>query len=179
MKKLILVNGIPASGKSAVARILSEHFNAPLLSIDEIKEPFMLQFSEVIDRALNRKLGYAAYHAMFNIVKNAPAGAVFILDAWFGFRDKAVLLDYLTMCGCLRVIEIWNKASPELVAERYQQRCADRVKGHPGEEYIPELMLLAAKAQPMALGEVYTLDQDKGGDSKELISWVNQRLNHL
>ncbi|MFS2222203.1 AAA family ATPase [Pantoea sp. B65] len=177
MKKLILVNGIPASGKSSVARALSEYFNFPVLSIDEIKEPFMVQFSDIIDRPLNRKLGYAAYESMFNIVKSSPPDTVFIMDAWFGFRERSVLADYLAMCGCQTVIEIWNKVSPALVAERYQHRCGCRVKGHPGEEYIPELILLAEKAQPMEFGEVYTVDQDKGGNNEDLILWVKNRLN--
>lgn len=177
MKKLILVNGIPASGKSSVARILADKFNFPLLSIDEIKEPFMVQFSEVIDRPLNRKLGYAAYESMFNIVNNSPPEMVFIMDAWFGFREKSVLASYLEKSGCQTVIEIWNQISPHRVAERYQQRCSCRVKGHPGEEYIPELMALAERAQPMGFSEVYTFDQDAGGDNQQLISWVSQRLN--
>lgn len=177
MKKLILVNGIPASGKSRVARLLADHFSAPVLSIDEIKEPFMVQFADIIDRPLNRKLGYAAYEAMFNIVKAAPEQSLFIMDAWFGFRDKSVLLDYLSLSGCQRPVEIWNNISPENVAERYKSRCACRVKGHPGEEYIPELMQLAERAHPMQLGEVYTVMQDQEINHAELISWINQQLN--
>nr|WP_323372670.1 AAA family ATPase [Winslowiella arboricola] len=137
----------------------------------------MVQFADVIDRPLNRKLGYAAYESMFNIVKSAPRDTVFVMDAWFGFRDKSVLADYLQMSGCQSIIEIWNQASPELVAERYKHRCGCRVKGHPGEEYIPELTQLAHKAQPMGFGEVYTVDQDQGGNNQDLISWVSDRLN--
>lgn len=176
MKTLILVNGVPASGKSSVARILADHFSFPLLSIDEIKEPFMLQFADVIDRPLNRKLGHAAYAAMFDIVKTAPPSVNFIMDAWFGFREKSVLEAYIAASGCQQVIEIWNQIAAETVAQRYRSRCDCRVKGHPGAEYIPELMQLAETARPMAVGEVYTLDQDRTGDSEELLRWVQQRL---
>ncbi len=176
MKKLILVNGIPASGKSSVAKIISEHFNAPVLSLDEIKEPFMAQFADIIDRSLNRKLGYAAYKSMFNIVRDAPTNTLFVLDAWFGFRDKSILSEYITMADSPAILEVWNKISPELVSERYKSRCVCRVKGHPGEEYIPELMLLAGKARPMALSEVYTVDQDLRCDDRDLIGWISQHL---
>jgi uridine kinase len=54
MKTVVLVNGVPASGKTTVTRQLSERFSLPILTIDGIKEPFMAQFSE-IDRAFNRK----------------------------------------------------------------------------------------------------------------------------
>ncbi len=178
MKTLILVNGIPASGKSSVTKIISDYFSLPVLSIDEIKEPFMVQFADVIDRPLNRKLGYAAYEAMFNIVKSSPPEVIFIMDAWFGFRDKSVLEEYLEKIDDVRVIEIWVKASAELVAERYKNRCGCRIKGHPGEEYIPELMLLAERAEPMNLGKVYTFDQNNNLNHDELILWVKENINH-
>ena len=177
MKKLILVNGIPASGKSYVAHLLAEYFTAPVLSIDEIKEPFMVQFADIIDRPLNRKLGYAAYEAMFNIVKAAPEQSLFIMDAWFGFRDKSILANYLSLSGCQHPVEIWNQISPEHVARRYKSRCSFRVKGHPGEEYIPELMQLAERAAPMQLGAVYTLTQGGEINHARLVSWIQQQLN--
>lgn len=178
MKTLILVNGIPASGKSYITNQIAAFFNLPVLSIDEIKEPFMVQFADRIDRPLNRQLGYSAYTAMFNIVKDSPSKTVFILDAWFGFRDKSVLAEYLSLCGCESVMEIWNQISPARVAARYSERCHCRVKGHPGKEYIPELIALAEKAQPMAFGPVFTVDQDKDIETERLISWVGERLKH-
>lgn len=179
MRKLILVNGIPASGKSSVAKKIADYFNAPVLSIDEIKEPFMVQFADIIDRPLNRKLGYAAYEAMFRIVRTSPENALFVLDAWFGFRDRSVLEEYLAMAGCHNVIEVWNKISAANVSKRYKSRCTCRVKGHPGEEYIPELIMLAENARPMALSDVYTVDQDNTVNDHNLMTWISQRLNCL
>lgn len=179
MKKIILVNGIPASGKSRIAQMLAERLNAPVLSIDGIKEPFMLQFADIIDRPLNRKLGYAAYEAMFNIVRMAPEETLFIMDAWFGFREKEILKHYLAVSGCQHTVEIWNQISPQLVAQRYKSRCACRVKGHPGEDYIPELMDLAGKARPMQLGHTFIADQDKGINDSEIISWIECFLSRV
>lgn len=177
MKKLILVNGIPASGKSTVSRTLSDYFAFPVLSIDEIKEPFMAGFADIIDRPLNRKLGYAAYESMFNIVNSSSTKTIFILDAWFGFREKGILATYLENAGCKKPVEIWNRITPDNVAERYKQRCGCRLKGHPGEEYIPELIRLAETAKPMAFGEVYHYDQNNGGNNADLIAWVTEQLN--
>ncbi|TAI99115.1 AAA family ATPase [Pectobacterium versatile] len=177
MKKLILVNGIPASGKSTVARIIAGELNLPRLSLDEIKEPFMMQFCDTIDRTLNRKLGIAAYQAMFNIVRQAPDNSILILDAWFGFREKSLLQDYLISCDIQHTLEIWNAISPDRVAERYQTRINDRIKGHPGSEYLPELISLAHQAQPMGMGKCYTVDQDKEINYQELIQWIKIHLD--
>ncbi|VTM89632.1 Uncharacterised protein [Raoultella ornithinolytica] len=55
-KTVILINGVPASGKSTITQALSQTFGLPLLTIDEIKEPFMACFTD-IDRPFNRQLG--------------------------------------------------------------------------------------------------------------------------
>ncbi|KFX07378.1 ATPase AAA [Pectobacterium betavasculorum] len=177
MKKLILVNGIPASGKSTVARIIADELNLPRLSLDEIKEPFMMQFCDTIDRSLNRKLGHAAYQAMFNIVRQASNNSILILDAWFGFREKSILQEYLTSCDIKHSLEIWNAISSERAAQRYQARMNERIKGHPGDEYLPELISLAHQAQPMCIGKCYTVDQDKEINHQELIQWIKTHLD--
>ncbi|UWM63507.1 ATP-binding protein [Enterobacter sp. CP102] len=177
MKKVIIVNGIPASGKSYISRLVSEHYGLPILSIDEIKEPFMVQFSDIIDRPFNRRLGHSAYESMFKIVGAAPENITFVMDAWFGFREKEVLANYLSLAGIEKVLEIWSQISPDLVAQRYQSRCGERIKGHPGEEYIPELIALARKAVPMRLGDTLVVDQDAGIEPEKIFSWVNNHLN--
>ncbi len=81
-KTVILINGIPASGKSTVTRQLSAAFNLPQLTIDGIKEPFMACFTG-IDRSFNRQLGCAAYEVIWSIVGQSPAGCIWLIDAWF------------------------------------------------------------------------------------------------
>jgi len=174
-KTVVLVNGVPASGKSTVARLLSEHFALPVLTIDGIKEPFMAQFDE-IDRPFNRRLGCAAYEVIWSIVADSPRQCVFLIDAWFGFQPKASLVRYLEQAGITRVLEVWNSIPGNLAAARYAQRLDVRRNGHPGEEYLPELLRLADSARPMALGPVCTVDQGKSIDSAALVAWLAEAL---
>lgn len=134
-KTVILINGIPASGKSTVTRQLSATFDLPQLTIDGIKEPFMACFSE-IDRSFNRQLGCAAYDVIWSIVGHAPAGCIWLIDAWFGFQPRETLQRQLQQAGVEKVLEIWNRISPELAVSRYASRLQDRRPGHPGEEYL-------------------------------------------
>ena len=163
MKKVVIVNGIPASGKSTVAKKISQHFDWPYLSIDAIKEPFM-GLHEHIDRAFNRELGKAAYKVIWDAVASAPKGCVYVIDAWFGFQPKELLESYVDQAEVVEVIEVWNQISPEVVAERYRSRLSVRKEGHPGEEYIPELISLAQNAKPMNIGTLYHVNQDTGGE---------------
>lgn len=174
-KTVVLVNGVPASGKSTVTRQLSERFSLPYLTIDGIKEPFMAQFSE-IDRAFNRKLGCAAYEVIWSVVRDAPPGCPFLVDAWFGFQPRETLVDYLRQAGVARVLEVWNAVSSDVAVARYAQRLGERRVGHPGEEYLPELALLAANAEPMALGPVFRLTQGSGENLNPLFAWLEDHL---
>ncbi|MBC1187229.1 MULTISPECIES: AAA family ATPase [Kluyvera] len=176
-KTVILVNGIPASGKSTIARQLSQTFGLPLLTIDGIKEPFMARFTD-IDRPFNRQLGCAAYEAIWSIVGQSPAGCVWVIDAWFGFQPKEMLQRLVQDAGVERIIEVWNQISPEVAVARYAQRLAQRLPGHPGEEYLPELALLAERAEPMRLGAVYCVDQQVQPDIGEVCDWVDMQLKN-
>ncbi|MFB0712596.1 AAA family ATPase [Buttiauxella noackiae] len=174
-KTVVLVNGVPASGKSTISRLLSEHFALPILTIDGIKEPFMAQFDE-IDRPFNRRLGSAAYEVIWSIVADSPTQCVFIVDAWFGFQPKEVLERYLEQAGITRVLEVWNHVPGDLAAERYALRLGVRRHGHPGEEYLPELVKLANNAKPMSLGPVYIVDHREPIDTDGLLTWLSKEF---
>lgn len=175
-KRVILVNGIPASGKSSLAVELSAQTGWLQLSLDGIKNPF-LQRLDGVDRAFNRKLGQASYQVIWSIIGDAPQGSTFIVDAWFGFQPKEVLTDYLNQAGVTQVLEIWCQISPQTAAARYEARLGERLPGHLGAEYIPELKVLAEKAQPMELGSVYYSNQEIPADINAIKTWIAHNLS--
>ncbi|MGK3141292.1 AAA family ATPase [Pantoea sp. C2G6] len=174
-KRVVLVNGIPASGKSTLTRALSQHFGWPVLTLDSLKEPFMSCFAPV-DRQRNRQLGCAAYQAIWNIVAQAPATPVWLIDAWFGFQPRALLEQGLKQAGVEQVLELWLEIAPEMAVARYQARLSQRLPGHPGAEYLPELRQLAQQAAPMALGPVLKVDAGDQ-DVAAVIAWLQQQLS--
>lgn len=177
MKTVILVNGIPASGKSTLAHLIANTFNFPYLSIDTIKEPFM-DMHETITREYNRELGKAAYKVIWDTVTQAPENCIYVIDAWFGFQPKELLQYYLEMANVDNIIEIWNQISPELVVKRYQERLTQRKKGHPSADYLPELAELATKAKPMYGAQSYVVSQDELLDGEQLLKWIEDFIPH-
>lgn len=160
-KRLVLVNGVPASGKSGVARGLSEITGWPVYALDTVKDPFLAELAAAgiaVDRPFNRVLGRASYRAIFALIAAAPPGSTAIVDAWFGFQPKALLAELAAGAGVGTIHEVWCHAPPALVADRYRARTADRLPGHPGPEYAPELEALAGAARPMAIGPVHEID---------------------
>lgn len=175
-KRVLLVNGIPASGKSRLSRTISQRTGWPILSLDTIKNPF-LQHIEGVDRPFNRTLGKASYQAIFSIIRDAPRGSAFIVDAWFGFQPLSLLEEHIASAGVTDIAEIWCHAPGEVLAERYATRLADRLPGHPGAEYIPELVELAKRAVPASLGPVFDIDTSQPVSDDAVVAWVTEALS--
>jgi len=148
MKRVVLVNGVPASGKSTLARALAAKTGWPVLALDTVKEALFTHLGGG-DREHNRLLGRASYQAIFAAIGDFPDGATAIVDAWFGFQPREVLVGHLRRANIERVVEIWLRAEPEVVGARYAERAERRSGGHPGPEYVPELEELARRAKPL------------------------------
>ncbi|WP_312418423.1 ROK family protein [Shinella sp.] len=170
-KRLVMANGVPASGKSGLAHALSQKTGWPVLALDTLKNP-LLELIENVDRPFNRVLGRASYKSIFSVIKEAPAGSTFIVDAWFGFQPPEVLVEHVATAGITELVELWCHAPPEVIGERYERRTADRLPGHPGAPYVPELIELAKRAQPMRLGPVLDVETTSPTDIGEVFDWV-------
>jgi glucokinase len=174
-KRAVLVNGVPASGKSQVARALADATGWPILALDTIKAPFLAALPPG-DRLFNRTLGRASYEAIFDTIAAAPPGARFIVDAWFGFQPTRVLEDGLARAGVEQRAELWCHAPPETIGARYQARVATRPRGHPGADYVPELVALAGRARPTGLAPRLDIDTTGPVDLARLTRWLGEVL---
>jgi glucokinase len=170
-KRAVLVNGVPASGKSGVAKALSKATGWPLLSLDTVKGPF-LEALPPGDRLFNRTLGRASYAAIFDLIADAPKGSSFVIDAWFGFQPIDILQEHLKRAGLKDVAEVWCHAPPETVGARYAARLGKRHPGHPGADYVPELIELAKRAEPTGLAPLFDLETTVPLRVSDLTAWL-------
>ncbi len=177
-RKAILINGLPASGKTSLGEHLRNRFNAPLLTLDTIKEA-MFNVLGIGDREYNRMLGRATKEVIWAVVSELPANSLVIVDAWFGFPPYDKVFEGLKHAGVSRFVELWCHAPGDVLAERYLERVDHRHKGHPGREYAPELKDVAQRAAPMNIGPLYSIDTaDIAGIDYEAVSaWVAEELD--
>lgn len=171
MKTAVLVNGVPASGKSTVARAISQAHGWPLLTLDTIKEAFFAHLGTG-DREYNRLLGRASYQAIFALIGDFPDGSTVVIDAWFGFQPVEVLHGHLEKSGVSHVGEVWCHAPPAVIGERYRSRLTMRHTGHLGEAYVPELIELAGRAKPLGTYPLMAVDTTVPPDMPALAEWL-------
>lgn len=174
-RRALLVNGVPASGKSRVARAMADALGWPLLSLDTVKGPFLAELPPG-DRPFNRSLGRAAYAAIWDTLAESPSGTGVVIDAWFGFQPLSLLDDGLARAGVAQAAELWCEAPPEEVGRRYAARVPARGPGHPGLDYVPELVELARRAVPTGRAPVLRIDTTRPLDRAGALAWARRAL---
>ena len=162
----------------SLALFLFAMLRSVVTTLDTIKDPF-LEVLGGADREFNRTLGKASYKAIWSLVRDAPAGTTFVIDAWFGFQPRQVLEDYLAQSGVVTTAELWCHAPPAILADRYLSRVHDRPAGHPGESYARELVELAGRAAPLERGPLLAIDTTAKPDFAAISSWLATSLEPI
>lgn len=118
---LVVVTGVPAAGKSTVARILAEALGAELLSLDEIKEQLFESSPENVDRFALRLAAEAELWARIG-----DATGPVVVDIWVapGRDDERVTA---AIAPQAIVVEVLCRVSADVAVQRY----VDRVRSGP------------------------------------------------
>ena len=170
---LVIVTGMPSSGKTTIAEHLSRELQLPLIAKDEIKES-LYDTLGAVDVDSSGRLGNAAYGLIFALARASIASGVsLVVEANF-FADHASVFDALPSC---RVLQIHCSAPLEVLLERYASR-----KRHPGHHDADKIALLPVRHatgahEPLNLkGELIELDTSREVDIGGLVARVRTQL---
>lgn len=126
----ILVTGIPASGKSTMARFLAEAFGLPVISKDRIKE-CMYDTIGFRSREEKVKLGIASMQIMYDLAEELMKSArPFILENNFENVSKEGLLTILEKYK-YKAITVTLTGDYKIIYQRFLERNRDPGR-HPG-----------------------------------------------
>jgi predicted kinase len=158
---LIVVEGLPAAGKTVVASWIAREFHLPFLQKDGFKEALfdMLgwsdrQWSQRLSSASNALLLYAAGAIL-------AAGQDVVIESNFHAEPDAPRLRALLEAQAARVLQVHCRAAPEVLWQRFVARAGQRHPGHADHLYLEEFRWLLQAPHPLPLdlgGEVIEVD---------------------
>lgn len=129
MKRLLLVTGDIASGKSTFSRILSARCGAAVFQKDGVKE-ILGERIPCTDRAENKRLSLAAVDILIHIFSElAPAGVPVILESNF-HAEELERLHAAAAANGYEVLTLVLRGDIETIYRRYVHRMRDEDR-HP------------------------------------------------
>ncbi len=177
MRRALLINGPPASGKTSLGLRLARQLALPFLSRDTVKEPLFDVFGTP-DRETNRALGRASLEIIWSVIADFPDEVDVIVEAWFGAPPHDDVVAGLKRARIGKIAELWCHAPGDVLAARYAERVGQRHPGHPDASYAPELALLAPQVTAMGIGPVFAVDTSELAqvDLAEIARWMTAEL---
>lgn len=166
---LVVVTGMPSSGKTTVAEALAPQLRWPLIAKDAIKES-LYETLGADDVASSSRLGGAAYGLIFALADGMLASGVSVMVEANFFRGQESEFGQLAPH---RSIQLHCAAPLPVLLDRYAQRA--RHAGHHDGEKIQELPARFASGahSPLGLdGELIQLDTTHPVELESLVSRI-------
>jgi predicted kinase len=175
-RRIVLVSGPPASGKTMIARPLAEALGFALLTKDDVKESlFTSMDGPPGDVAFSRRIGDAAMHLLWALAPHCPS---VVLEANFRTRSEyeRSQVDALIRLPGARLVEVYCRVPLDEAARRFAERA--RAERHHPAHVLNEMSIeqLGVYAEPFGLGTVIGVDTSRPVEAGALHARVRAAL---
>jgi predicted kinase len=129
---MIIISGLPCTGKTTIGKRIAEKFNLPMISKDHIKESLFNSLG-IRDREWSKKLGMATYPILYYFCEeNLKAQKSFIVESNFSPQFDTQKMLKLKKEYLENVLIIQCECEGETLFDRFKQRSesGERHAGH-------------------------------------------------
>ncbi len=153
---LIIVTGLPCTGKTTLAEHIASHFSLPLVTKDQIKER-MFERLGWSDREWSRKLGLLTYDLMYYFTESHLAGRTSgIVESNFNPEWDTASFRALQKRHPFDPYQVMCVSHPDVLIGRFQERmtAGKRHPGHVDSSYLDEFKATVARGpgRPLDIG---------------------------
>jgi predicted kinase len=168
-RRVVIVSGPPAAGKSTLAAPLAAELGFALIAKDRIKETLhdALGWAAIPDLAWSQRLGAAAMELLWALALDAPA---VVLEANFWPGDARVEARMRAL-GTVPV-EVHCQCPIDECMRRYAERAPSRHSVHVDAERGATAETFARSARPIGQGPVITVDTTRPADIQVVVAEV-------
>ena len=161
--RVYVITGLPASGKTTIARGIAAHFRVASLSKDAIKERLFDSLGSG-DRESSKAIGRAAYDLLYASADELlKAGSSFVIEANFDPRFADEVFAGMKARHGATFVQILCWADGNVLFERFKERASsgERHAGHADADSLEEFRPVLAKGriEPLHLdGPLFEID---------------------
>lgn len=152
MIPLVVVTGVPASGKSSLAWALADRLHCPLVSLDEIKE-------ELAEDAEHTPRDWLRHDAEAELVRRVKAAAgEAVVDIWIAPRRDTERVTDLLEPWWDRMVEVRCQVPAEVAVARYTARPRSWPHLPPDDETLERIRDAVARPEPLGAPRTVLVD---------------------
>lgn len=170
-RRIVIMSGYPASGKSTLSRALAGHFGFALISKDDLLDVmYRAAGGSPDDPALSLRTGQAAWAAFWHLSRQCPQA---VLDSNIKPADAYELARVAEIDG--PIVEVHCRCPLEIAQARYAERAkldrpAQRAKVLDGE-------LAARYGAPIGCGRLVVVDTSRPVDVEAVARQVAEQFD--
>lgn len=158
---LILVTGLPCTGKTTLARALAAALALPCFTKDQVKDRLFERLGWS-DRAWSKRVSLAAFDVLFDAARALLAARTsVVLEGNFDAAVETPRYAALRATTPFDLVQIVLTCDPEVVVERFRARTGSRHPGHVDAATLDEVAATARAGRRWTLaleGRVLEVD---------------------